>query len=169
MAFNDNIEIDNAMLCKSMVMECHNDTYEGILKADEEMALFMDNGVSVILDVSHIVKADVVKAIKRYCNTANETGGNLTIIVNVDHPRLQNILRLYEAHNRMTIKVNDTFMKALADETKYGTWEQELDPNALWNQIAHCDIMFKGKEVEPYCGFVISQINLRDYVVFTSR
>ncbi len=162
----DRNDIEKALLSNGVLVECKSDSYVGVLKADEEIALLTARGMNVVIDMSHIVEADVVKAITRYCNTAGENGGNVTIIVSVDHPKLQNILRLHVAYNCLTIKVNDEFMRALADGETYGDGEAGFNPNSLWNQIAHCDIIFHGMELKPYCRVEMSSINLRDYVVY---
>lgn len=164
MEYIDNIELEKALLSNGVVVGCHADNYAAVLRADEEIALFMAHGISVIIDVSNIINADVVKAVKRFCNTADETGGNLSVIVSVDHPRLQNILRVREAHNRLTLKVNDRFMQALADGTTYGNEDSAFEPDALWNQMAHCNVMFSNKGIDPYCSFEVSNVNLCDFV-----
>lgn len=162
----DNNELEKALLSNGVVVECKDDSYAGVLNVDNEIALNMSHGMSVIIEVSSIYNFDVVKAVRRFCHTADENAGDLLIIVNVDHPRLQNILRLREAHNRLTIRVNNAFMQALVDNTRYGDEVNGLEPNALWNQIAHCNIMFSNKKFTPYCGFEVSHINLLDFVVY---
>lgn len=162
----ENIELEKSLLNNGVVIKCKDDSYAGVLHTDEEMALYMSHGISVIIDVSGFINADVVKAVLRFCHTADENVGDLSIIVSVDHPRLQNILRLREAHNRLAIRVNDAFMQALVDNTRYGNEDNGFEPESLWNQIAHCNIMFSRKEFTPYCGFKVSHVNLVDYVVY---
>lgn len=154
-------KIDNnlASCCGGIVVEC-KDNYLDILNADREIALLTANGIQVWVDVSLIENTDVIMTVRRFCNTATETGGELNIIININHPQFHSIIRMTEARKRLTVVVDQTFMQALADNTLYNG----VEVDSTWNHIARCNILFDDSKKAFHCSENSFEIDLQDCV-----
>lgn len=161
----DNIPNTSNMLNCDVTIQCKDDTYASVLRADEEMALLMSRGFSVHINVSGIVQAGLVKAVKRFCNTAIENNGDLIMVCDVNHPDLMTVLKMTEARIRMAIIVNDEYMQALADGTNYCIDGNEIDMDALGHLMSRCSILFGNVTYLPYSCREIVYVSLTDFVV----
>lgn len=158
--FNDILVVSN-----EVTVVCSGDTYAGMVRADEEMALLMARGLAVRIDVSCIVETGLVRAVKRFCNTAKETAGELMMVLDIDHPDLQVVLKMSETRGRLTLKVNKHFMQALSQGTEYGTGEKAVDTKVLWGLMARSNIIFGYMSPKNYCASVSARVELSDFVV----
>lgn len=162
---SDNISNASILLDREVTIQCKSDTYASILRADEEMALLMSHGVSVRINLSGIVQSGLVKAVKRFCNTAIENNGDLIMAIDVNHPDLMSVLKMTEARNSLAVKVNDDFMQALADGTRYGQADDAVEADALSQLMSRCSILFADVAHQPYCCRETVDVSLSDYVV----
>lgn len=161
----DNISNATSLLNREVTILCKDDTYASVLRADEEMALLMSRGIAVRINVSGIVQAGLIKAVKRFCNTAIENNGDLVMVADVNHPDLATVLKMTEARIRMAIVVNDDYMQALADGTKYSIDGNEVDIEALEHMMSRCSILFSNVTYMPYSCREIVYVPLSDYIV----
>lgn len=152
------------LLCGNISVECAGDSLRAVQKTDEEIAMLMSKGIAVIVDVSHLCVTSVVRAVSRFVNTAQECNGSLRIVIDVDHPQLVNVLKLADAKEKISVKVNDTFMQALVDGAAYEYGDKTIDAMVLWSVISRCGIIFKPEQVNCNGGVVTIGINEASHV-----
>ncbi len=145
------------------------DSYGGIFRIDEEQVQLMKRRGGVGHDLSHIrptgspvlnsalTSTGIVPFMERYSNSTREVAqdgrrGALMLSLSIKHPDAERFIDAKVDTGKVTganvsIKIDDAFMRAALDGTKYHQqfpiasdkpkYEQEIDARKLWNKIIH--------------------------------
>ncbi len=145
------------------------DSYGGIFRIDEEQVQLMKRRGGVGHDLSHIrptgspvlnsalTSTGIVPFMERYSNSTREVAqdgrrGALMLSLSIKHPDAERFIDAKVDTGKVTganvsIKIDDAFMRAALDGTKYHQqfpiasdkpkYEQDIDARKLWNKIIH--------------------------------
>ncbi len=145
------------------------DSYGAIIRIDEEQVQLMKRRGGVGHDLSHIrpkgspvknsalTSTGLVPFMERYSNSTREVAqdgrrGALMLSVSIRHPDAESFIDAKMTEGKVTganvsVKIDDTFMKAAIDGTPYTqqypvdsplpTTVKEIDARSLWNKIIH--------------------------------
>ncbi len=145
------------------------DSYGGIFRMDEEQVQLMKRRGGVGHDLSHIrptgspvlnsalTSTGIVPFMERYSNSTREVAqdgrrGALMLSLSIKHPDAERFIDAKVDTGKVTganvsIKIDDAFMRAALDDTKYHQqfpiasaepkYEQDIDARKLWNKIIH--------------------------------
>ena len=145
------------------------DSYGGIFRMDEEQVQLMKRRGGVGHDLSHIrptgspvlnsalTSTGIVPFMERYSNSTREVAqdgrrGALMLSLSIKHPDAERFIDAKVDTGKVTganvsIKIDDAFMRAALDNTKYHQqfpiasaapkYEQDIDARKLWNKIIH--------------------------------
>ena len=145
------------------------DSYGGIMKTDQEQVQLMKRRGGVGHDLSHIrpkgspvlnsalTSTGVVPFMERYSNSTREVAqdgrrGALMLSISVKHPDAEDFIDAKLTPGKITganvsVKIDDKFMKAVVDGTKYTQQypvdsfnpkvKKEIDARKLWEKIIH--------------------------------
>ena len=149
------------------VIESPYDSYGGILKTDQELVQIAKRRGGVGFDISTIRPKGLATGncarttdgievfMDRFSNSCREVAqggrrGALMITISVDHPQVQDFIRIKRNLTRVTganisVRLTDAFMTAVRDETEYTlkwpvdsdepTVTKTVDAKELWHEI----------------------------------
>ncbi len=155
--------------CYVIGNETPSDSYGGIMKVDQEQVQLMKRRGGVGHDLSHIrpmgspvknsalTSTGIVPFMERYSNSTREVAqdgrrGALMLSISIKHPDAERFIDAKLEDGKVTganvsVKIDDTFMKAVRDGGKYvqqypidsktPVYNKEIDALQLWKKIIH--------------------------------